>query len=126
MDKLDSIFQMQAALDQDIIERRSLQHISEPEWIQKDVLAILSELGELLDEVNFKWWKNPRELDMPAVREEMVDILHFFISMCIHAGMDAEELFRIYMEKNEENFKRQQGKSQKAGYALEEGAQKQA
>lgn len=126
MDKLETIFQMQAALDQDIVKRRQLQHFTATEWIQKDVLAILSELGELLDEVNFKWWKNPKELDMPAIREEMVDILHFFISMCIRAGMDAEELFRIYMEKNEENFKRQQGKSQKAGYALEKGAEKQA
>lgn len=126
MDKLETIFQMQKALDQDIVKRRGLQHISPTEWIQKDVLAILSELGELLDEVNFKWWKNPKELDMPAIREEMVDILHFFISMCTRAGMDAEELFRIYMDKNEENFKRQQGKSQKAGYALEEGAQERA
>jgi len=84
------------------------------------VLAILSELAELLDEVNFKWWKNPKALDHAALKEELVDILHFFMSMCWRAGMDADELFRIYTEKNRENFDRQLGRSQKKGYALEE------
>lgn len=118
MDKLDTIFDMQRQLDEDIIRRRSLPPITPAEWIQKDVLAIVSELGELLDEVNFKWWKNPKQLDMPAIQEEMVDILHFFISMCIRAGMNADELFRIYQDKNKENFNRQLGKSAKEGYAL--------
>jgi len=87
------------------------------EWVQKDVLAMLSELAEVLDEVNFKWWKNPKEIDAPALNEELADVLHFFVSMCIHAGLDADELFRIYTEKNQENLNRQSGLSQKQGYA---------
>jgi dimeric dUTPase (all-alpha-NTP-PPase superfamily) len=31
--------------------------------MQKEVLAMLSELSEVLDEVNFKWWKNPRPVE---------------------------------------------------------------
>ncbi len=104
MDKLDQIFQMQRALDEDIVARRQLAHISVEEWIQKDTLAILSELGELLDEVNFKWWKNPKEVDMGAVQEELIDVLHFFVSMCIRTGMSADDLYRIYVGKNKENF----------------------
>lgn len=118
MDKLDTIFHLQKQLDEDIVRRRSLSHITPAEWIQKDVLAIVSELGELLDEVNFKWWKNPKELNMPAMHEEMVDVLHFFISMCMRAGMDADQLFNMYINKNKENFDRQHGKSSKPGYAL--------
>lgn len=118
MDKLDVIFQMQKMLDEDIIERRSLTGISREEWIQKDVLAITAELGELLNEVNFKWWKNQKPLDEAAIREEMVDVLHFFISMCIKAGMDADELFQGYVSKNKENFDRQHGHSQKKGYEV--------
>ena len=56
MDKLDVIFQLQQSLDQDIVERRNLD-FSREEWMQKEVLAMISELSEVLDEVNFKWWK---------------------------------------------------------------------
>lgn len=113
MDKLETIFQMQKALNDDIIARRGLQGISSEEWIQKQVLAMLSELSELLDEVNFKWWKNKRPVDSDAVCEELTDILHFFVSMCLTAGMDAQMLFDTYIQKNEENYKRQQGMSEK-------------
>ncbi len=123
MDKLEVIFQMQKGLDADIEARRGLQGRFTPEeWIQKDVLAIISELGELLDEVNFKWWKNEKPVDTRALQEEMVDVLHFFIGMCIRAGMDADTLFQIYTEKNKENYDRQYGRSAKAGYALGEDA----
>ncbi|MEL7601877.1 MAG: dUTPase [Bacillota bacterium] len=118
MDKLESIFAMQKALDDDITSRRHLDGFSPQEWIQKDVLAIVAELGELLDEVNFKWWKNPKEIDTAAVQEELVDVLHFFISMCIRAGMSAEDLYRIYSDKNKENVDRQHGRSEKPGYAV--------
>ncbi len=117
MDKLETIFTMQKALDDDIARRRGL-HFTSLEWIEKDVLAIIAEAGELLDEVNYKWWKNPKPVDDSAVKEEMVDILHFFISMCIRAGMDAEELYRIYISKNRENFDRQYGRSKKTGYDI--------
>ena len=61
-------------------------------WLQKQTLAMISELAELLEEVNFKWWKNPHELRPDCVREELSDILHFFVSMCIEAGMTADDL----------------------------------
>ena len=52
------------------------------------------------------------------VKEELVDILHFFISMCHKTGMDADELYARYMEKNKENFARQHGESAKPGYEV--------
>ncbi len=116
MDKLDTIFTMQKALNDDIVRLRALEGISDTQWIQKNVLAMVSELGELLDEVNFKWWKNEKPVDDAAVRGELVDILHFFISMCLKAGMDADSLFEGYIEKNRENYDRQYGRSAKPGY----------
>ncbi|MDL2258294.1 dUTPase [Eubacteriales bacterium OttesenSCG-928-K08] len=120
MDKLEHIFQMQKMLDDDIVSVRGLEHYTMEQWIQKDVLAIISELGELLDEINFKWWKNPKEIDQPALQEELIDILHFFISMCIRSGMDAQTMYDIYMDKNRENFDRQHGRSKKPGYEITE------
>lgn len=119
MDRLEEIFRMQQALDEEIVQKRSLPALTPEVWIQRDVLAIIAELGELLDEVNFKWWKNPKEMDTAAIQEELVDVLHFFISMCIRAGLTAESLYTIYMDKNKENFDRQYGRSQKEGYAIE-------
>ena len=43
MDRLDEIFRMQKALNDDIIARRHLEGISDTEWIQKQTLAMLSE-----------------------------------------------------------------------------------
>ncbi|MDR0426407.1 MAG: dUTPase [Clostridiales bacterium] len=116
-DKLDRIFEMQAVLDGYIREKRQLDFRTD-EWIQKRSLAMLSEISELLAEVNFKWWKNPKDIDVPAVKEELVDILHFLVGMCLDVGMTAEEMFSIYYDKNKENFDRQDGKSLKKGYEL--------
>lgn len=117
-DKLETIFYMQEKFDSDVIKNRHLEDITPEQWIQKQTLAMVSELAELIDEVNFKWWKNPKEIDYSLVKGELVDILHFFTGMCLRVGMDANELFDRYMEKNKENFDRQYGKSAKKGYEL--------
>ncbi|MBQ3849149.1 MAG: dUTPase [Clostridia bacterium] len=119
-DRLDIIFDLQKSLDRDIQQRRGLDFTME-QWIQKDVLAMISELSELLDEVNFKWWKNKKPVDEAALHGELVDILHFFVSMCIRAGMSPDKLYEGYIEKNRENFDRQYGRSSKKGYDVNEG-----
>lgn len=118
-DKLDMIFDLQEKFDQDVIKNRQLENIQPEEWIQKQTLAVMSELAELLNEVNFKWWKNPKEVNTMNVKEELIDILHFFVGMCNRIGMSSTELFKIYIEKNKENFKRQYGLSDKKGYELD-------
>ena len=115
MDRLAAIFAMQKLLNDDIASRRGLD-FSVEEWEQRLVLAMISELSEVLDEVNFKWWKNKRPVNTEALQDELVDVLHFFVSMCLRAGMSAEDLYRKYCEKNKENFNRQYGKSTKTGY----------
>ncbi|MGI6706900.1 MAG: dUTPase [Clostridia bacterium] len=119
-DKLDVIFNMQKQFDNELIEKRRLHDISPEIWIQKETLAMVSELAELLDEVNFKWWKNPKPVNSGRIKEELVDILHFFISMCLKVGMTADELYEMYLLKNKENFDRQRGISAKKGYSLSE------
>lgn len=119
-DKLDVIFSLQNALDRGIEQRRGLEGISREEWLQKDAIAIFVELGELLCEVNYKWWKNKKPVNEDAAREELVDVLHFLISMCIRMGMTADDLYNGYVSKNKENFDRQYGRSQKQGYSPDE------
>lgn len=118
MDKLDKIFELQQAFDNRLIEQRSLENISMEQWMQMEALALISEVSELIDEVNFKWWKNPKKINIDNVKEEIVDILHFFVAMCLRSGMTSEELYERYTIKNKENHDRQSGISSKPGYIL--------
>ncbi|MBQ9950104.1 MAG: dUTPase [Clostridia bacterium] len=119
MDKLDRIFALQAELDAKIEKEHDI-HFTRDEWVQKEMLAIISELSEALMETNFKWWKNPKETDDEKLHEELIDVLHFFVSLCLRCGLDAEKLYEVYVSKNEENIKRQKGLSEKGGYCSEE------
>ena len=109
MDKLDEIFAKQKELDEYIKKARGLEFKKE-EWMQKKCLALIAEIAEFLDEVNYKWWKNEKEINETAVKAELSDIFHFFVSLCIDAGMTGEELHKYYIEKNEENRNRQKEK----------------
>ena len=119
LDMLQVVFDLQKKFDTEIVQKRKLEGISPDVWIQKEVLAMLSELAELLDEVNFKWWKNPKEINYDNIKGELIDILHFFASMCLKIGMDAPEVYERYIQKNKENFMRQYGQSSKTGYELD-------
>ncbi|MCX4312893.1 MAG: dUTPase [Clostridia bacterium] len=116
-DKLDVLFRMQAGLDAYIREKRGLDY-SRGEWVCKKALALMVELGEVVDEAKYKWWKNNTEIDDAKLKEEIVDVLHFFLGMCIDSGMTSDELFDIYLKKNKENYDRQNGLSAKKGYEV--------
>ncbi|MDR2514210.1 MAG: dUTPase [Christensenellaceae bacterium] len=109
MDKLDEIFALQQRFNHALKQERALNGIPPEEWIQKQVLAMISELAEVLDEARFKWWKNNAPVQPEKLKGELVDVLHFFVSMCLEAGMDASELHALYLDKNRVNFERQKG-----------------
>lgn len=118
MDKLEQIFALQQQFQDKLKRERNLQDVPMEQWLQKQTLAMVSELAELLEEVNFKWWKNPHPLHEEQIREEITDLLHFLVSMCIEAGISAEDLYQTYVGKNRENVRRQDGLSAKPGYAV--------
>lgn len=70
MDKLDEIFALQAALDAYIGNVRDCGTYTKSDWIQKKSLALIDEVTELLNEVNYKWWKNEKPVDENAVKED--------------------------------------------------------
>lgn len=117
-DKLDVLFRMQKGLDAYIREKRGLD-FTRGEWVCKKAMALMVELGEVVEEAKYKWWKNDSQIDDARLKEEIVDVLHFFLGMCIDSGMTADELFSIYLKKNKENYDRQNGLSEKQGYELE-------
>ena len=110
-DKLDDLFARQADLSAYYRSVRSIGFYSQEPlkrcttWTR----AIIHECCELDNELNWKPWKNP--LDLETNREErlleMADILHFLIQLALDQGFSADDLYRAYLAKNTENRTRQ-------------------
>jgi len=46
------------------------------------------------------------EFDREAYKEELVDVLHYFLGIAIYSGITADELFNAYMQKGRINVER--------------------
>ena len=116
-DMLSEIFRLQRELNQhtfrqsevgveydELPRRRQLQN----QWVRNYALAMSQEIAELVDSTNWKWWRTKVDLfDEQNLRVELVDILHFWVSACQVMGLSAEDVFRMYMQKNAINARRQ-------------------
>lgn len=100
---------MQKALNERIgVYTDGMDETAKAKWILNYCLAIRQEVGELTDSVPWKWWAKYQKYDEQNVRVEIVDILHFLISLAQVAGMSADDVFQAYCKKNEVNIKRQE------------------
>ena len=68
--------------------------------------AILAEAGELWAVSGGKWWSKKQHKDEDR-KEELIDILHFFLAYCVKMEISAKELFELYVKKLSENYERQ-------------------
>lgn len=116
MDKLDKIFEMQRTLNRYTFEQNDLVGFDEVpkerelqnEWLRNYALAMTQEISELVDSTNWKWWRTKVDLfDEQNLKVELVDILHFWVSACQVMGLSAEDVFRMYSQKNAINAERQ-------------------
>lgn len=114
-DRLETIFHWQRTFQEELSVRRGID-FDQSTALQKHALALMVELAEVVEEARYKWWKNPEPIHAEKLHEELVDVLHFFVALCLTAGMTADDLYRGYLDKNRENFQRQQGLSRKPGY----------
>lgn len=111
MKDLQSIFEKQIELNQRILPTL-YDDIKDPEirrkWFMNFELAMRQECAEAIDSLQWKWWKKGDD-DWDNMKIELVDILHFWVSMCTIAGLSAEEAISLYFKKNDLNNKRQEG-----------------
>ena len=106
---LQDIFEEQIRLNQ-TINPDLYKEISDPEirrqrFLQFE-LALRQESAEAIDSLNWKWWKKDDD-DWDNIKIELVDMLHFWVSMCTVAGLEADEAINLYLKKNKLNHKRQ-------------------
>jgi len=76
------------------------------EWLTKYVKALSEEVGEVGEALPWKFWSKS-VADLDHVQEEIVDALHFWISLSLVSGMDARAVFQKYLDKNRVNLDRQ-------------------
>lgn len=107
---LQDVFDKQIELNKRINERLYDDIKNDPElkrkWFLNFEKALAQESAEAIDSLNWKWWKKDDD-DWENVKVELVDMLHFWVSMCTIAGLDAKDVLELYFKKNKLNFKRQ-------------------
>lgn len=117
-DRLEDIFELQASLNLKIgVNARAMQGHDEEvgRWILQYARALSQETAELVDCVPWKWWAKYQKFDMQNARVELVDILHFVVSLAQVMGMSAEDLHKLYVGKHRVNVGRQED-----GYATKD------
>jgi hypothetical protein len=79
------------------------------QWRIKDLaFRMIEELTEATNTLKNKPWKQSEvPTDKDHFYEELADSFHFFIELCITAGMDAEDLALMYLKKHAVNQFRQ-------------------
>ena len=129
-DKLSEIFRMQKMLNDYVFQKKdirnrdgellTMEHIMQQanstealgpntdvnHWLSNYLTALDDESRELREELLWKWWSKDH-LDMQNIRVEIVDQLHFWMSLAMTAGMDADKVYDIYLQKNKINLERQ-------------------
>ena len=111
-DMMATMFAMQRDLNRRIgVDTDTMDEQAQIEWVLNYTRAMSQELAELTDSVPWKWWAKYQTFDQQNARVEVVDLFHFLISLAQTLGMSAQDVYDLYMQKNELNWKRQ-----KSGY----------
>ena len=116
---LDEIFRLQAELNSKIgFDTQSMRENLDPtkagQWLNDYIAAASNELEELRDCTYWKHWcaeaKQGRRFalhDLQNARVEVIDLLFFWVSMAQCVGLNAEDVYRLYLQKLSVNHRRQ-------------------
>jgi dimeric dUTPase (all-alpha-NTP-PPase superfamily) len=107
-DKLDEIFRLQQALNQRIgVNTSEMTDEQRQQWVLNYCRAMSQEVAELTDCVPWKWWAKYQKFDKQNARVEMVDLMHFLISIAQVLEMTPDDLYEAYTKKHKVNLDRQ-------------------
>ena len=114
MDRLNDIFERQTnfqiALDKNLgrlLKDKAAFSEHDLQNLTKDtVLQLFSEIHEVLSEVKWKDTGAHFDTDRFKIKEEIIDVFHFVINLALIWGMDADELYKEFVKKNNKNYER--------------------
>lgn len=109
-DRLQHLFQLQRELQERLGNSLAIEkdwNGSKARYISDMILCTTDELHEALREIPWKSWSKNPHLDLPAFRDELIDAWHFMINLTLASGMDVEQFYSRFTNKNKENHARQ-------------------
>ena len=107
-DKLEEIFRLQEALNRRIgVDTHNMTDEQRQQWVLNYCRAMTQELAELTDSVPWKWWAKYQKFDKQNARVEVIDLLHFLISIAQVLQMTPDDFYDAYTKKHKVNLARQ-------------------
>jgi len=107
-DKLEEIFRLQEQLNKRIgVDTAHMTDEQRQQWVLNYCRAMSQEIAELTDSVPWKWWAKYQKFDKQNARVEVIDLLHFLISIAQVLEMTPDDFFDAYTKKHKVNFARQ-------------------
>lgn len=107
-DKLEEIFRLQEQLNRKIgVDTPNLTDEQRQQWVLNYCRAMTQEIAELTDSVPWKWWAKYQKFDPQNARVEVIDLLHFLISIAQVLGMSPDDFYDAYTKKHKVNVDRQ-------------------
>lgn len=115
-DKLEEIFRLQQTLNLRIgVDTAHMTDEQRQQWVLNYCRAMTQEIAELTDSVPWKWWAKYQKFDKQNARVEVVDLLHFLISLAQVLEMTPEQIYEAYTKKHRVNLSRQE-----CGYSVKD------
>ena len=115
MDTLKEILKKQMEINKKVswkweeLEENNVSLAMRQELTKEYTLALMMECAELLEKINWKFWKKTqKDIAIKRICEEIIDIGHFWFSLCLIWWMDDKKIKRMYLQKAAENIKRQE------------------
>jgi len=102
MNELKRMLEYQSELDSRVMIERGVT----PSPIDK-CRAMLHEIIELEDELGWKWWKKRTKAETDQIKEELIDVFHFWLSIALDLEMDEKSIMNEYEKKLKINHERQ-------------------
>jgi dimeric dUTPase (all-alpha-NTP-PPase superfamily) len=107
-DKLEEIFSLQEALNRRIgVDTQNMTDEQRQQWVLNYCRAMTQEVAELTDSVPWKWWAKYQKFDKQNARVEVIDLLHFLISIAQVLEMTPDDFYDAYTKKHRVNLARQ-------------------
>lgn len=109
---LQELLKMQHTFGSKFTNFGQLDHIEKQEKLLDFIDHAIEELIEVRRELPLrKHWKKDSKtapVDYDKVKKEMIDVLHFILTLFLILDMDEHDIFECYIAKHKVNYERQE------------------